>query len=381
MDNYKFTFPVEYFKFHKEQVFNFQLNRWYSWGYTLYEDMEEAGRKVKNFEDWKKAMLMLAAKAEAEDRPINAAFYYRAAEFYTFKDEPDKEELYYKFNEAFYSAFKNDEIKQFKIPYEDSFLPAIRVQPSGIKKGTIVLHGGFDSFMEEFYSWMLYFSDFGYEVIAFEGPGQGSSRIKYGLTITIEWEKPVKALLDFLKLDDVTLIGLSMGGFFCLRAAAFEPRIKRVIANGHAIDYMQSYGTVLRVMHEFFIKKFSNYSNKLILKAIKKRQGMQAWFSAQLMDITGKDLPMDAFVFFLQMNKENQRAELIKQDVFIISSESDHFVPIKMHKKQLEALTNAKSVTDRIFKKEEHAHNHCQVGNVGLALETMKQWIEEKTNS
>ena len=26
-------FPVGYEKFHKKQHFNFQLNRWYSWGY------------------------------------------------------------------------------------------------------------------------------------------------------------------------------------------------------------------------------------------------------------------------------------------------------------------------------------------------------------
>jgi len=105
---------------------------------------------------------------------------------------------------------------------------------------------------------------------------------------------------------------------------------------------------------------------------------MQAWFSAQLMDITGAETPIDAMRFFMQMNKENQHSELIKQDVFIISSESDHFVPIKMHKKQLEALTNARSVTDRIFTKNEHAHNHCQVGNVGLALETIVNWLDSK---
>jgi hypothetical protein len=60
----------------------------------------------------------------------------------------------------------------------------------------------------------------------------------------------------------------------------------------------------------------------------------------------------------------------------LISGNEDHFIPIKMHKRQVEALTNAKSVTDRIFTKEEHAQNHCQVGNIGLALDTMVDWIE-----
>jgi pimeloyl-ACP methyl ester carboxylesterase len=47
----------------------------------------------------------------------------------------------------------------------------------------------------------------------------------------------VGALLDHLGLEDITLVGLSMGGYFALRAAAFAPRVKRVIATGHAFDY------------------------------------------------------------------------------------------------------------------------------------------------
>jgi hypothetical protein len=54
-------------------------------------------------------------------------------------------------------------------------------------------------------------------------------------------------------------------------------------------------------------------------------------------------------------------------------------IPFKMHNMQVKALTNAKSVTARVFTKEEHAQNHCQIGNIGLALDTMGKWIEKKT--
>lgn len=36
---------------------------------------------------------------------------------------------------------------------------------------------------------------------------------------------------------------------------------------------------------------------------------------------------------------------------------------------------NARSVTGRIFTVEEHGQNHCQVGNRGLALREMVQWM------
>ena len=374
----KFTFPVGYHKFHKKQVFNFQLNRWHSLGYARFEDMKEVGQNIKNFKDWKTEMVKLAEKAESENRLMNAAFYYRAAEFYMLQDNSEKKLMYDKFVDLFYKSFKDDKIEQFKVPYQDAFLPAMKISPiEGKKKGTIVMHGGFDSFIEEFYSWMRYFSDHGYEVIAFEGPGQGAARRKYGLALDYEWEKPAKAVLDYFKLDDVTWLGISMGGWFCFRAAAFEPRIKRVIASGIAYDYFKTMNVVIRKLHIFFIKHMRNYSNKMILKAIKKGSGMQAWMSAQLMYITNNKKPMDAFDVWLQLNENNLHSELVKQDVLILTGRNDHFIPFKAHDLQVKALTNAKSVTARVFTKEEQAQNHCQIGNIGLALDVMVKWIEK----
>ena len=379
-DRNKFIFPVGYHKFHKKQVFNFQLNRWYSLGYARFEDIKEVSHKVNSFKDWKTEMVKLAEKAESENRLMNAAFYYRASEFYMLQDNFEKKQMYNKFIDLFYKAFKNDNIEQFEVPYKEAFLPAMKVSPRGDKKkGIIVMHGGFDSFIEEFYSWIRYFSDHGYEVIAFEGPGQGAALRKHGLAVDYEWEKPIKAVLDYFKLNDVTLVGISMGGWFCFRAAAFEPRIKRVIASSISYDYMKLMNVVLQKMHIFFIKHMRNYSNKMILKSIKKEKGIQAWMSAQLMYITKKQMPMDAFDFWLQLNEKNLHSELVKQDVLILTGRNDHFISFKAHAMQVKALTNANSVTAKVFTKETHAHNHCQIGNIGLALDVMVKWIEEKS--
>ena len=376
----RFTFPVGYHKFHKKQVFNFQLNRWHSFGYARFEDMKEVGPKIKTFDDWKIEMEQLAEKAVSENRFMNATFYYRAAEFYILLENSEKKRLYDKFNEYFYKAFENENIERFEVPYQDAFLPAIRILSVGEKKkGTIIIHGGFDSFVEEFYSWMVYFSDHDYEVIAFEGPGQGAARSKYGLALDFAWEKPAKAVLDYFRLNDVIWLGISMGGWFCFRAAAFEPRIKRVIASSISYDYMKTMNVVLYKMHIFFIKYMRNFSNKMVIKGIKKGNGMQAWMSAQLMYITKKEEPMDAFDFWLQLNEENLHSELVKQDVLILTGRNDHFIPFKAHKMQVKALANAKSVTAKVFTNKTHAHNHCQVGNTGLALDVMEKWIEEKS--
>ena len=377
--NTTFTFPVGYHTFHKKKVFNFQLNRWHSLGYARFKDMKEAGGKIKTFKDWKTEMLKLADKAEEEKRWMNASFYYRAAEFYMLEDNDEKRKIYDKFIELFYKAFEDDDINKFEVPYQDGFLPTMKITPNGIeKKGTIVIHGGFDSFIEEFYSWMTYFSDHGYEVIAFEGPGQGGARKKYNMALDWRWEKPAKAILDYLKLDDVTWIGISMGGWFCFRAAAYEPRIKRVIASSIAYDYMKGYNFLVRGLHNFFIKHMRNYSNKMVLKGLKKG-GLQAWMSAQLMYITKKDMPMDAFDVWLQLNEQNLKSEQVNQDVLILTGRNDHFIPFRAHDMQIKALANAKSITAKVFRKETQAHNHCQIGNIGLALGIMEKWIKDKS--
>ena len=377
-DDKTIKFPVGYHKFHKKQIFNFQLNRWYSIGFARFEDMKEVGQKVKTFQDWKIEMIKLAKKALSEKRLLNAAIYFRSAEFYIIKEDIEKENLYAKFTELFYQTVKDEDFERFKVPYDDSFLPVIKIPAVGNKKGTIVMHGGFDSFIEEWYFMTKYLSEYGYEIIAFEGPGQGAALKTYGIPLDFEWEKPTKAVLDFFNLNDVTLWGLSMGGWYCLRAAAFEPRIKRVIASGHSIDYMRSLPKVIYQMHMFFINRFRNYSNRMASKTLKKGKGLQAWMMGNLMYITKKKTPLDAFDVWLQLNEKNLHSELVKQDVLYLTGRNDHFIPFKMHDLQIKALTNARSVTDIVFTKESQAHNHCQIGNIGLALDTMIKWLEQK---
>jgi pimeloyl-ACP methyl ester carboxylesterase len=375
--NRKFTFPVGYHEFHKNQVFNFQLNRWYSLGYARFEDMKKAGQKIETFTDWKAEMLTLAEKAVSEERFMNAAFYYRAAEFYTLPDDPDKERFYNEFKTLFYTVFQDDTIKKFEVPYKNAFLPALKIPSVSKTKGTIIMHGGFDSLIEEFYSMMRYFSNNGYNVIGFEGPGQGAALRKYNLPLDYEWEKPTKVILDYFNLDNVTLLGISMGGWFCFRASAFEPRIKRVIASSIAYDYMKSYNVIIRMLHIFFFKYFRDFTNKMAMKSLKKDKGMETWMTNNLMYITQTKTPMDAFEFWLRLNEKNLHSELVKQDVLILTGKNDHFIPFKMHKMQVDALKNAKSVTAKVFTEKDHAHNHCQIGNIGLALDIMVKWIEQ----
>ena len=204
-------------------------------------------------------------KAEAENRLINAAVYYRSAEFYIY-DLKEKEEIYDKFSDIFYAATKNEHYEKIMVPYKNGRIPTIKLNAVGQKKGTILLHGGFDSFLEEWFYIMKYLSGNGFDVIGFEGPGQGHMLIKQGVPFDYQWEKPVKHILDFFKTEQVAIFGLSMGGWLAIRAAAFEPRINNVIVSGHAVDYSRIPPDFSRSMMMFFIKYFREYTANMFVK-------------------------------------------------------------------------------------------------------------------
>jgi len=369
------TFPVGYHRFHTKQIFNFQLNRWHSLSFGRFEDFSSVGGKVKDFTDWRREMIRLAETAETEKRLADAAMYYRAAEFYTFEgDTPGKLWLYDKFRKDFRLAFPRSEDEREMVPYGSASLPALRLLPGKVNKGTLLLHGGFDSFLEEWYLMMKYLAAHGYEVIGFEGPGQGGALLKQGIPMDIEWEKPVAAVLDHFSIDKAAILGLSMGGWFCLRAAAFEPRIKQVIASGHAVDYMEIAPAPLAWMFKFFMK-YENFFNRSSYWKMQKNPAVQ-WQIGNAMHITKSSTPLEASRLTLSLSRENMHPERITQDVLLLTGRQDHFIPFRMHRRQVEALVNAASVSERIFTEEENAQNHCQIGNIGLLLDTILEWLE-----
>ena len=354
----QFKFPVGYHDFHKDKVLNYQFNRWYSFGYAEYNDMVNAAKAIKSFDDWAKVMTKFAQEAMGKGRTINAAYYYRSAEFYLSPGDEQKAFLYNKFKSIIHEKLKDDGVEITEAPYKDGWLPCIIKKAAGDAKGALVIHGGFDSFMEEFFSVMNYFADKGYDVYVFEGPGQGDARRKHSLAFDYRWEGPTSAILDHFKLDNVTLLGVSLGGYLCFRAAAFDKRIKRVIASSVAYDYTEFPSKLIQPIIRLFYHKFTNFTNNATLKEIEKG-GFKSWYFQNLMYMQKNDRPIDAIQYLTKMDARALHCENIFQDVLILTGRDDHLIPFKMHKKQVDALINAHSVTEKVFYEESQASSHC----------------------
>jgi alpha-beta hydrolase superfamily lysophospholipase len=96
----------------------------------------------------------------------------------------------------------------------------------------VVLIPGLDSTKEEFWFFEESFLARGMATISLDGPGQGETA--FVLPIRHDYEVAVTALLDTvagrrdLDHDRIGLCGVSLGGYYAPRAAAFEPRAKAV---------------------------------------------------------------------------------------------------------------------------------------------------------
>jgi pimeloyl-ACP methyl ester carboxylesterase len=372
-------FPITKFhNFHRDANINYQLNRFLISG--LEDLFAELGQQIENFDDWKQLFLAKASSFEAEGETDWAMGLYRAAEFFMSPDDPDKSIAYEKFVSLFYQAKERRNLERIAVPYGSGHLHGFRLTPSASGKGTVIIHGGFDSFIEEFHSLGAVICESGYEVVMFDGPGQGSTLLREKLPMTHEWEKPVEAVLDYLGADNVTLIGISLGGYLAVRAAAFEPRVQRVIADDVMLDFFACVTSRRGKFAESLIRGLVRLKWSLILNTIgrvmMKRDLYSRWGIAQGMHVMECKTPYE---FFLKLREYNGYAASgrVTGDVLMMAGAEDHFVPLEQFFEQLKLLTGARSVTGRIFTSKEQAQSHCQVGNLGLAAGHMLGWIED----
>jgi len=105
--------------------------------------------------------------------------------------------------------------------------------------------GFLDSAKEEMDDYENRFLQRGLATLAFDGPGQGEA--EYDFAICPEYERPVKAVIDYLeKRQDVDagrvgIWGVSLGGYYAPRAACFETRIKACVALSGAYERSASF--------------------------------------------------------------------------------------------------------------------------------------------
>ena len=198
------------------------------------------------------------------------------------------------------------------------------------------------------------------------------------LPMPYDWEKPVSAILDYYDIDRCTLIGMSLGGYLAPRAAAFEKRIVRVVAWGAMFDFFDTYKKRVGKVRAWLLSVFLDLGltgavDNIINKA-RKSDGIVDWAIGHGMHVSGTSTPAEFLQWVRSLNLRDC-AHLIHQDVLLIMGTEDHLVPSNQIYIQAQALVQARSVTSVRMSAKDEAAEHCQVGNPGLALAQIMDWL------
>ncbi len=214
-------------------------------------DFQEVTATCERWEDWcrlwcERAAVheALGAKALAEDHRLSGAGHYtRAALCYHFGkflfviDQEQMKRAHMKAVECRNKALPHlrPPGERVAIPYERRQLYGNLRKPAGVGRASVVVMCmGLDSAKEEMEDYETRFLARGVATLAFDGPGQGEA--EYDFALCPEYERPVKALVDWLEtradIDArrIGIWGVSLGGYYAPRAAAFERRIKACVA-------------------------------------------------------------------------------------------------------------------------------------------------------
>ena len=223
-----------------------------------YNDFIRTTGQIERWDDWLDAWCAtgdmhadLAREAEARSRSLSAgeawvraALAYHFAKFVWMLDMSKYRAAADKAVQSLYNAHKHLDptAERIEVPLDGMTMAGNLRRPAGASQPPLVLLlPGLDSTKEEFFYWETVFLKRGLATLSLDGPGQGETG--YSTTIRPDYEVAVSAVLDAihdrsdLDLNRVGLVGVSMGGYYAPRSAAFEPRIKAVVPIGGPYNF------------------------------------------------------------------------------------------------------------------------------------------------
>jgi alpha-beta hydrolase superfamily lysophospholipase len=331
------------------------------------------------------AGLAAGHKTSAGEAFLRAANYYRASEFYLHADPKDTriQEASRKGVDCYGKAMEllDLPVTRVAIPYENTTLPGWFYKSPKAKgrAPTLLVIQGYDGTAEETQYAGLEAMKRGINCLIFEGPGQGQALRGQGLKFRLDWEKVFTPVIDWVSarpdVDSkrIAVLGISFGGSFVVRAAAFEHRPKIYIANPGYLD-------IADVFFERLDKKLVNlyredpagFNDKM--EDAMKYTVVYRWFLNDGMWKFGADTPA-GLVDMLMAYDNAPYVGKITSTMLVMDGEEEI-----AGKGQAKALYDAlKCPKDyMLFTAEETASLHCQNGALSVGTARMFDWLEER---
>ena len=241
-----------------------------------FNDFQRTVLRIERWEDWLDAWRALgdlhaelAREAETASRRVTAgdawlraAVAYHFGKFVWVVDAGRSREVADLAVEALYAAHRtlDPTAERIEAPLGGGKVDGNLRRPAQADRPPLVLIlAGLDSSKEVFFTLEEVFLRRGMATLSLDGPGQGESG--YDLPIRHDYEVAVAAVLDVLDgredldLERVGAVGVSLGGYYAPRAAAFEPRIKAVAGISGPFNFGALWDRLPELTRETFTHK------------------------------------------------------------------------------------------------------------------------------
>jgi pimeloyl-ACP methyl ester carboxylesterase len=356
------------------------------------------GRSVASwYTAWRKLAEHVLAEAEdskaaghrvsARGAYLRASNYYRAAYIFLFGAPVDRRLVaaYRQHRAAFAAAgaLMNPAAEPIALPYEGRTLRGyfLRAAYDRVARPTLIVNGGYDSTAEECYWWSGAAAlARGYNVILFDGPGQGGALIEDGILFRPDWETVIAPVVDYaltrVEVDParIALLGISFGGYLAPRAASAEPRLAALIADPGEYSLFEEMRSRLPLLiaREFpdgnaWVLGFLNFLLKRRL-----RHPTAGWGLRRGLWVHGVSDPL-AYLRLTAEYSVKGRAREIRCPSLICAAENDEIGVTA--RKLYDSLTCDKRFL--LFTAAEGAGDHCEAGARAVFNQRALDWLDE----
>lgn len=315
----------------------------------------------------------LAEEDEAAGRRLSAGEKYnRAATYYLTCERlqahgaPGREALYRRFLETFARGIDlaKENCERVEIPYEGKHLSGLLVRAEGVDGPAplLVQVNGLDSTKEMKYRVGLpaWLARRGVSSLIIDQPGTGEALRLHGLTARYDSEHWASRVVDWLETradvdpKRIGLEGVSLGGYYCPRAVAFEPRFACGVVWGANHDW--------RDVQKRRLEKEGNFP--------------VPHYWAHVQWVWGaKD--MDEFMAIAENVHLDGVLDRIRVPFLVTHGEKDSQIPLKWAHRTYEQLVNSPRRELKIFTEREGGVQHSSFDNSINAGHYIADWVAE----
>jgi alpha-beta hydrolase superfamily lysophospholipase len=271
-------------------------------------------------------------------------------------------------------------VERVEIPYESTTLAGYLFRPDASgPRPTVILNNGSDGPVSS--QWSLGGRAAvarGWNAITFDGPGQGAALHRQHLYFRADWEHVITPVIDFLiKRDDVlddkiALQGISQGGYWVPRAAAFEHRLAALVADPGVMSVASSWERHLPPE----MTEMLDQGNKKDFDALMgadpdpNRRAMLAWRMAPY----GLTSLFDTYLAARKMTLDARTVAQIECPTLVLDPDNEQFWP-GQSQELYDALTCRKELAR--FTIAEGADWHCEPAAQSLRDERVFDFLED----